>query len=710
MCAFEKKPQSLREGTVEERRSGVRISIAQWVLPLMVAIVMLCKVAPFASATLTPDQVQKLNEYARATVRYFTSAEANNLEVGFPHTFFGTGKFQVYKDNQWQEEAWDLTRGYGSHVNINEVTLRFLSLAAAYKMGWLDYLPIGDRYDGSWGQILTGLQTLHTLQTSGNPRQYKDGHFHRNYLTTITRDGHYDVDRHVEEIVSPEGEDIQSSDDNALPFMNLLVLEGLASDLSVDIPDRAEIVSLCHAIRAAIDLQGFVVGNVIAHAIENGVPSTTKWDRLSAEGAIILAGLLLSGQITESEFELIYESLHNYPVEWNSFENGAISVDKPSYHAAMFIHGLRAIHGLPVTEEESTGLNYFNTSTRPIFEAHVDYARHYSYGALGTQVMTQTLYGTPLFEMNGRQVQFPGNEDNSMPVPGASLSRATGPHAWFIALQRAHYLDQGDIDEMFAWMTSYESEFFHFGSDVQLGWEAAIPWTPDDRTYAWEASDGTWKYTDWGRPFEALNSAYIILSIFDALNPDEPLASYNVEAQQLKQIAFYLDNGRWPTPAPTPAAFRVDGATGGVCADGPFYGTAFNSGSADVAEWVPVSEPVEPGHVLELDPDRPHCYRKARGPCSNLVAGVVSTDPGFVLGHTEGTDGKALLALIGIVPVKVTDEGGPIQPGDLLVSSSTPGHAMRWNDSEACSCVLIGKALKTMTDDRGVILVLLTAH
>jgi len=132
MCAFEKKPQSLREGTVEERRSGVRISIVQWVLPLMVAIVMLCKVAPFASATLTPDQVQKLNEYARATVRYFTSAEANNLEVGFPHTFFGTGKFQVYKDNQWQEEAWDLTRGYGSHVNINEVTLRFLSLAAAY--------------------------------------------------------------------------------------------------------------------------------------------------------------------------------------------------------------------------------------------------------------------------------------------------------------------------------------------------------------------------------------------------------------------------------------------------------------------------------------------------------------------------------------------------------------------------------------------------
>jgi hypothetical protein len=683
----------------------------------MLVVVVLCKVAPFAFATLTPAQAQKLNEYAQGTVRYFTSAEANNLEVGFTHAFFGTGKFQVYKDNQWQEEAWDLTRGYGSHVNINEVTLRFLCLAAAYQMGWLDYLPIGDRYGVSWGQILTGLQTLRTLQTSGNLRQYREGHFHRNYLTTITRGDQRDMDRHVEEIVCPEGEEIQSSDDNALPFMNLLVLEGLASDPSVDVPDRAEIVSLCQAIRAAIDLQGFVVGNAIAHAIENGVPSTAKWDRLSAEGAIILAALLLSGQITESEFELIYKSLRNYPVDWNSFGSGAISVDKPSYHAAMFIHGLRAIHGVPVTEEEFPGLNYFNTSTSPIFEAHVDYARHYGYGALGTQVMTQSLYGTPLFEMNGRQVQFPGNEDNSMPIPGASLSRATGPHAWFITLQRAQYLDQGDIDDVFAWMASYESESFHSGSDVQLGWEAATPWTSDDRTYAWQASDGTWKYTDWGRPFEALNSAYIVLSIFDALNSDAPLASYGAEVERLKRIAFYLDNGQWPTPAPTPAAFRVNRATGDVCADGAFYGASFNAGSADVAEWVPVSEPVKAGDVLELDPDNPSQYRKSRGPCSDLVVGVVSTEPGFILGTDPSTldlgpwtSDSALLALLGIVPVKVTDEGGPIQPGDLLVTSSTPGHAMLWSRSELCSCALVGKALEPMTEKKGVILVLLTAH
>jgi len=120
-----------------------------------------------------------------------------------------------------------------------------------------------------------------------------------------------------------------------------------------------------------------------------------------------------------------------------------------------------------------------------------------------------------------------------------------------------------------------------------------------------------------------------------------------------------------------------------------------------------VSEPVEPGDVLEIDPENPGHYRKARGPCSSSVAGVVSTGPGFVLGHGEDTEGKALLALIGIVPVKVTDEGGPIRPGDLLVVSSTPGYAMRWDPESGEPCTFVGKALEALEAGTGTVLVLL---
>jgi len=173
----------------------------------------------------------------------------------------------------------------------------------------------------------------------------------------------------------------------------------------------------------------------------------------------------------------------------------------------------------------------------------------------------------------------------------------------------------------------------------------------------------------------------------------------------------------------TPAVFKVN-ATGSVQADGAYYGAGFYTGSADVAEWVPVSESIEPGDVLELDPERPGYYRKSSGPCSALVAGVVSSDPGVILGAdatSHGTDpstldighwtsDSALLALIGIVPVKVTDEGGPIEPGDLLVASSTPGCAMRWDPESGEPCNFVGKALEALAGKRGVISVLLMAH
>ncbi|MEN6368522.1 MAG: S8 family serine peptidase [Thermotogota bacterium] len=167
--------------------------------------------------------------------------------------------------------------------------------------------------------------------------------------------------------------------------------------------------------------------------------------------------------------------------------------------------------------------------------------------------------------------------------------------------------------------------------------------------------------------------------------------------------------------SPAEAIFRVD-AEGNTYADGAFYGSQFHIGSADVAEWVSVSEGVGPGDVLELDPANPGCYRKSSGACSALVAGVVSTVPGVVLAAESGdssivvesgASSGALLALVGVVPVKVTDEGGPIRPGDLLVPSSTPGCAMRWNPGSETPCGFVGKALEPLDGSEGLISILL---
>ena len=92
-------------------------------------------------------------------------------------------------------------------------------------------------------------------------------------------------------------------------------------------------------------------------------------------------------------------------------------------------------------------------------------------------------------------------------------------------------------------------------------------------------------------------------------------------------------------------------------------------------------------------------------PDSTLVAGIYSTKPGM-LGTTRKVDESALsseipLAVVGIVPGKVTAENGPIEIGDLLVTSSVPGHAMRGTDRNRMLGAVVGKALEPLS--RGLV-------
>ena len=55
---------------------------------------------------------------------------------------------------------------------------------------------------------------------------------------------------------------------------------------------------------------------------------------------------------------------------------------------------------------------------------------------------------------------------------------------------------------------------------------------------------------------------------------------------------------------------------------------------------------------------------------------------------------------------KVSAENGPIHAGDLLVTSSTPGHAMRADNPPRGT--VLGKALETHKSGTGLIQVLVT--
>lgn len=66
------------------------------------------------------------------------------------------------------------------------------------------------------------------------------------------------------------------------------------------------------------------------------------------------------------------------------------------------------------------------------------------------------------------------------------------------------------------------------------------------------------------------------------------------------------------------------------------------------------------------------------------------------------------MALVGIVPAKMSAENGPVKAGDLLVTSSTPGYAMKRTDHERMLGAVVGKALGVLQTGTGVINVLIT--
>ncbi len=76
----------------------------------------------------------------------------------------------------------------------------------------------------------------------------------------------------------------------------------------------------------------------------------------------------------------------------------------------------------------------------------------------------------------------------------------------------------------------------------------------------------------------------------------------------------------------------------------------------------------------------------------NKTIGVISTDPGLYL--KEWKDGEREngrpVALVGRVPVKVSNENGPIRRGDFLTASSTPGYAMKATEPG----LIIGRAME----------------
>lgn len=140
-------------------------------------------------------------------------------------------------------------------------------------------------------------------------------------------------------------------------------------------------------------------------------------------------------------------------------------------------------------------------------------------------------------------------------------------------------------------------------------------------------------------------------------------------------------------------------------------------GGADVAEPFnvnPTNDTVAamPGMVVSIDVANPGELSVSRSPYDRKVAGIISgangVNPGLTLQQdTTLATGKQPVALTGRVYCYVdADAGGAIEPGDLLTTSATPGHAMKVSDHDRAQGAVIGKAMTPLKSGKGLVLVL----
>jgi hypothetical protein len=125
------------------------------------------------------------------------------------------------------------------------------------------------------------------------------------------------------------------------------------------------------------------------------------------------------------------------------------------------------------------------------------------------------------------------------------------------------------------------------------------------------------------------------------------------------------------------------------------FAKATSAQYADLAENYSADAVYEPGTVLEFGGENEVTLSVTAG--SSRIAGVVSTNPAYLMNSMLDTKHVAALALTGRVPTRVT---GPVRKGDMMVSAG---------NGQACASAVpalgsvIGKALVNFDGSQGII-------
>jgi hypothetical protein len=120
------------------------------------------------------------------------------------------------------------------------------------------------------------------------------------------------------------------------------------------------------------------------------------------------------------------------------------------------------------------------------------------------------------------------------------------------------------------------------------------------------------------------------------------------------------------------------------------FAKATSAQYADLAEMYVSDADYPPGTVVEFGGEYEITISSSSH--STAVAGIVSTNPSYLMNSTQAGEHVLPIALTGRVPCQVL---GPVRKGDVLVASSTPGVAQRIGMNWQPGCV-VGKSMEVI--------------
>lgn len=286
-------------------------------------------------------------------------------------------------------------------------------------------------------------------------------------------------------------------------------------------------------------------------------------------------------------------------------------------------------------------------------------------------------------------------------VPGGSLNVASATSS-FAAGYRAHAATSGS----FVWADSSAASDFTSTANYQ---------------FLLRASGGVGIGTTQTPP-GGLRVDSGGLAVTGASSPNYPGAA-GVFLEKFGTTAGAIYAYDYTASAPLSLALNSPGGNVGIGTLSPLYKLDVNgttrthsiiiTGGSDLAEPFRMDGAELPkGSVVVIDKEHPGELKVSSTAYDRTVAGIVSgangINPGIAL-HQEGAlDGDQNVALSGRVYVLADASSGSIEPGDLLTTSDTPGHAMKVVDHARAQGAIIGKAMTGLAKGTGMVLVLVT--